>query len=71
MATLPILPIFFGPIGDCVNRVPLYYLFDEKKVNSRELIQNQQTIKQKKKWRKRKKYICVYTAIKDGGNIIM
>ena len=48
MATLLILPIFFWLIGDCINRVPLYYLFDEKKINSRELIQNQRTIKQKK-----------------------
>ena len=32
MATLLILAIFFWPIGDCINRVPLYYLFDEKKL---------------------------------------
>ena len=55
MATPPIRPTFFWPIGDCSNRVPLYYLFHEK-INARELIQNHWTIKQtKKKTRKRKK----------------
>ena len=34
MATLLILAIFFWPIGDCINRVPLYYLFDEKKLKN-------------------------------------
>ena len=62
MATLLILPNFFWPIGDCINRVPLYYLFDEKKINSRKLIQNQRTIKQKKKKVKKKEkiYMCLY-----------
>ena len=74
MATLLILPIFFLPIGDCINRVPLYYLFDEKKINSRELIQNQRTIKQKKKSEEKGKNIYVFilqSKMEDGGNIIM
>ena len=70
MATLLILAIFFLPIGDCINRVPLYYLFDD---NSRELIQNQRTIKQKKSEEKGKNiYVFILQSkMEDGGNIIM
>ena len=60
MATLLILPIFFGPIGDCINRVPLYYLFDEKKLIHGNWSKTSEPLNKKKVKKKEKIYMCLY-----------
>ena len=73
MATLLILPIFFGPIGDCIYRVPLYYLFDEKKLIHGNWSKTSGPLNKKKSEEKGKKiYVFILQSkMEDGGNIIM
>ena len=73
MATLLILAIFFWPIGDCINRVPLYYLFDEKKLIHGNWSKTSGPLN-KKKSEEKGKHIYVFilqSKMEDGGNIIM
>ena len=74
MATLLILAIFFWPIGDCINRVPLYYLFDEKKLIHGNWSKTSGPLNKKKKCEEKGKNIYVFilqSKMEDGGNIIM
>lgn len=73
MATLLILPIFFGPIGDCIYRVPLYYLFDEKKLIHGNWSKTSEPLNKKKSEEKGKNiYVFILQSkMEYGGNIIM